>query len=104
MRIALSLAIFAWGLMACTTMEAPPDAGGDGGAAESGPFEDSGPSDACFPAYDQPGCDAGSTLLCGPQDACAMVYCGCNGENLFGCGYAEQPFDHFGGCDGGGDQ
>lgn len=92
---------------ACTTTSEPNEAGFDGSveaATDAAPVD--APADAaCVTAWEQPGCDAASTMLCGPQDACTYTFCGCNGVTFVGgCGFADKPFERYGSCnDAGGD-
>jgi hypothetical protein len=55
--------------------------------------------------YGSPGCGvSGPTPVCaGPAfDACLMFACGCNGQQIGGCGVYTEPFAHLGACDDGG--
>jgi hypothetical protein len=55
--------------------------------------------------YDSPGCGAAApTPVCaGPTfDGCFIVACGCNGEQIGGCGSYTEPFAHLGPCADGG--
>jgi hypothetical protein len=63
-------------------------------------------------AYNKPGCgSAAPAAYCqGDTDACAQVFCGCDGLTFWGgCGFSPKPFAHWGACpdggpaDGGGD-
>ena len=85
---------------ACTTTSEPADAGPDGSMEAASDVALDAPADAgCFTAYEHPGCDAASTVLCGPQDACAYTFCDCNNVTFVGgCGFADKPFEHFGAC------
>ena len=97
MRLEIVIAVF---LTACTTTSEPDDSGPDGSVEGASDVVLDAPSDAgCFTAYENAGCDAASTTLCGPQDACAYTFCGCNGVTFVGgCGFADKPFDHYGAC------
>ena len=97
------LVLLAWLVGGCTVTSTDVDGGTDGGDATADVAVDASPGDAsdaaCFPEYTHAGCDAASTMLCGPQDACAGNFCGCNGQTFVGgCGFADKPFDHFGAC------
>lgn len=87
-------------LTGCTTTSEPGDSGPDGSVEAASDVTLDAPADAgCFTAYEQAGCDAASTELCGPQDACAYTFCDCNNVTFVGgCGFADKPFVHFGAC------
>jgi len=89
-----------WLVGSCTTASVTPDdAGGDATLdAIADGKTDGAPCDLLFTA---PGCDASPVCLQGPFDACAGVFCGCNGMTFSGgCGNATTPFESFGYCDG----
>jgi hypothetical protein len=58
--------------------------------------------------YRAPGCGVEAKAICGPSwgDACLGTFCGCDGQNEYGCDFVRKPYAHAGACtniDGGHD-
>jgi hypothetical protein len=84
-----------------------PDAASDTGADA---IADGGDASPCPAAeglfYDAPGCGSSAVLVCLDlvQDACAGIFCGCDGVTYSGgCGTSTKPFAHLGACTDAGD-